>query len=104
LTDSESGETAAPRKPSRHRRGSTWGQGIPRRRRKTSDAWQIQVLSGLLPLGVAAGFLAVGLVLAVLTYTATGSEAFSLVAGGIGLGLAILFTDRVAGRLLDYFS
>jgi hypothetical protein len=104
LTASDTGGTILSPKSPKQRRRTAWGQGIPRRRRKTGEPWQIQVIRGLLPLAVVAGFLILGLILAVLAYNATGSEALAVIAGGIGLGLAILFTERVSGRLLDYFS
>jgi hypothetical protein len=104
LTASDSGATAASPQPPRQHRRTSWGQGIPRRRQKTGEPWQIQVVRGMLPLGVVAGFLALGLIFAVLAYNATGSETLALVAAGIGLVMACLFTERIAARLLDYFS
>jgi hypothetical protein len=104
VIDPDSGGSTLVPQPPKQRRRTSWGQGIPRRRRKTGEPWQIQVIRGMLPLGVVAGFLALGLILAVLAYNATGSETLAVVAGGIGLVMAILFTERVARRLLDYFS
>ncbi len=101
-TEAEKAE-AAPGGTTKRRR-SRWVPGIPRRRRKGREPWQIQALQGLLPVGVVVGFLALGMVLAVVAYDATGSETISVFAGGIGLGMAVFLTPRVAACLLDYFS
>ncbi|MDO9066025.1 MAG: hypothetical protein Q7U96_02955 [Chloroflexota bacterium] len=102
--DTDAEGTAAPPSPPKKRRRNGWAPGIPRRRRKAGDPWQIQVLRGLLPLVVVVGFLGLGMVLAVLAYNAIGSEMFSVVAAGSGLVLAALFTQRVVSRMLEFFS
>ena len=104
MIDTGAEGTAAPPSPPTKRARTRQVAGIPRRRRKTGDPWQIQALRGLLPLAVVVGFLGLGMVLAVLAYDATGSEVISVIAAGCGLVMAVLFTERMVVRLLDLFS
>ena len=104
MNDTNPAGTAAPPIPPKKRGRNSWAPGIPRRRRKAGEPWQLQTLRGLLPLVVVMGFVALGVVLAVLVFGATGSETLSVVAAGSGLVLAGFFTQRVVARLLEYFS
>ncbi len=88
---------------SKKRRGR-WVPGIPRRRRRGREPWQIQAIKGLTPVAVVLGFLAVGMVLAVLSYGVTASETVATIAGAGGLVMAAFLTPRVVARVLDYFS
>ena len=102
--DTDAEGTAAPPSPPKKRRRNGWAPGIPHRRRKAGEPWQIQALRGLLPLVVVVSFLVLGMVLAVMAYNATGSETFSVVVAGSGLVLAGLFTQRVVARMLEFLS
>jgi hypothetical protein len=94
------GAASPPKRPAHNR----WAPGIPRRRRKTGEPWPMQALGGLLPLIVVVAFLALGMVVALLVYGITGSETSSVVTAGSGLVMAALLTQRVVGRILEFFS
>jgi hypothetical protein len=104
LRDSETGKRPTPSVSPKKSPGNRWGQEIPRRGRNTDEAWQITALRGLLPVLAVIGFLALAVVLSVLTYDLTGSAALSVIVAAAALAMAALFGQRVVVRILDLFS